>query len=283
MTNCDALGDGDVERRRPRRPAPPAPPRQLLRPRAARPSGVRPRSSACSSVARRSGVVRGSAARHSSALLDDLSGRRSPSRARCPGRAAGSGPPRPGRPRPAACCPLRPRSRSIASADTVVSRSSHSRTGTGATRRGQPAGELADLDRRRPLAARERAGQPDDHLDRLLLGDQIARAGRRSPGRAARSRPGVARKPGRVAAGDADPGVAGVEPEPYAGRTGSAPAGRARRPRRATSASASSMREASVPPPWATSSLPPPLPPTSGADGADQRRWPDSRARAPRR
>ena len=157
---------------------------------------------------------------------------------------------------------LRPRSRSIASAETVVRRSSHSLTGTGCNPAGQRDGELADLHGRRTLAPGQRPGQPDDHLDRGLLlengGDPgqvaLARDARSPPasrgtrtGRCGRRRSG--RHPGRCPS------------RTPCRKLRARPGGR---PRLDTSASASSIRDASVPPPWATSSLPPPLPPTSG-------------------
>ena len=197
------------------------------------------------------------------ALLDDLAGRGAPAPVRCPGRAAGSRPRRPVDHRAPLARRLRPRSRSIASADTVVSRSSHSRTGTGAIAPGQPG-------RRSPapwpppaLRPGQRPGQPDDHLDGLLLGDDLGEPGEVAPRRAGRSpRAWRGSRTGRCAR----PRSGRPRGRSRAVRRG-APAsgpGRAGDLARAPAPSASSMREASEPPPWATSSLPPPLPPTSG-------------------
>ena len=55
---------------------------------------------------------------------------------------------------------------------TVVSRSSASRTGIGAIRRGQLVGQLDRVTRRRAGAVGQGSRQTDDHLDRVLLGDQ---------------------------------------------------------------------------------------------------------------
>ena len=175
--------------------------------------------------------------------------------------------------------PLRPRSRSIASADTVVIRSSHSRTGTGRTRRARVGGELAHLHGRRSLTPRERARQPDDDLDRLLLGED-----RRDPGQVALAAPyrldRRRQEPRGVAAGHPDPGIPRIDAEAYAGTH---QAVTTRPTSVCTRAIASSMRLASVPPPCATSSLPPPLPPTSGPIGADQVVGAQACARGPRR
>ena len=121
--------------------------------------------------------------------------------------------------------PFLPRSRSIASADTVVRRSSCRRTGTGADSAGERACELPHPRGRRTLASGQRARQPDHDLDRLGLDGQA-----RDPGQvAAAPAHGLDRgrqEPGRVAPGDPDPGVPGVEAESYAGahRAQAAPA-----------------------------------------------------------
>ena len=125
------------------------------------------------------------------------------------------------------------------------------------------AAKARDLRRGRSLAAGQRPGQPDDHLHAPRLRDGSPGDPRRGrPCRGARSRPGVASNPDgslRATPIRASPtSTPSRTPRPH-------PASRRpRRPRSRTSASASSTREASVPPPWATSSLPPPLPPTSG-------------------
>ena len=91
--------------------------------------------------------------------------------------------------------PFFPRSRSIASALTVVRRSSWRRTSTGAIRAASRGGELPGLHRGRPLAARERARQADHDLDGLLVAHQPRepRRGRPCPG--VPSPAGVARNP----------------------------------------------------------------------------------------
>jgi hypothetical protein len=79
----------------------------------------------------------------------------------------------------------------------------------------RPAGrELAVLDRGRALAARQRAGQPDHDLDRLLVAhERASRPGRPCPGaRSPAASPGT--RSGRSR--DPDPGVPGVDPEAYA-------------------------------------------------------------------
>ena len=68
-------------------------------------------------------------------------------------------------------CPLArtPASRSERWAVTVVSRSSASRTGTGAIRAASAIGQLDGVLRRRPGAIGQGARQPDDHLDRARV------------------------------------------------------------------------------------------------------------------
>ena len=142
-----------------------------------------------------------------------------------------------------------------------------SRTGTGATRPGQlarptrapsrppgPPRRTATGAARRPPRAPAPGRRPAPRRG-------SRRSGPGRPGRGARSRPG---SPGTRTGRCGPPRSGRRRGRCRAVRRASSASRDLGRPLRGTRASASSIREASVPPPWATSSLPPPLPPTSG-------------------
>src|SRR5215207_3692779 len=130
---------------------------------------------------------------------------------------------------------------------------------------------LAGRPGRRPRPARKRRRQADDHFDRLAVGDQPGQpvevgAAARVPGqrgeRGGQHPTGVARR-------DPDPHRPHIHPDPHAVHPRCPVAGAAHEglPTRcpmtcSTSSTASGIPSGSVPPPWATSSLPPPRPPT---------------------
>src|SRR5690606_23238966 len=104
------------------------------------------------------------------------------------------------------------------------------------------------------LTARQAEWQADHDLERLVLLDE----GDETGDGLRTGLHGLDRRgdhPVRVARGDADPRVAHVDTE------SSAPAPRHPRKASRTAANAGSMPPRSVPPPWATSALPPPRPP----------------------
>ena len=204
-------------------------------------------------------------------------------RVRSPVRAAGSRRRRPGRPPPGASAPCVPGRAAAPPPSRCSGARRHSLTGTGATRRGQPSRRTSrTLPAAGPSPPDSERGRPTTTSTAPVLLDERGRAGRGRPCRGARSRPGSR----------------GCRTGRCARRRCGRPRGRSRGVRRAltatarhrparptsapTSASASSIRVASVPPPWATSSLPPPLPPTSGPT-RDQRVGADAARRGPRR
>ena len=167
--------------------------------------------------------------------------------------------------------PLRPRSRSTASAETVLSRSSKSRTPTpvGREHRGQRAGERRGPWRPPAPRRRTRSGAGRRPPRPPSCSSTSAASRSRSPRPRATVSTGRGDEPVGVATGDADAHVAHVDAEPTLAPRLTRPGARSTSAR--TSASAWSACAASAPPPCATSSLPPPLPPSAAVGDLDQR------------